>query len=318
MTRHHDDHLIRAIALNGRARVAAALTTATAEELRRIHDPSPQVAAALARLSTGAVLLASALEKVTQREPILTLETNGGGPAGLLVATASPAGWVRAVAANPLAATPKRHDGILDVAAVVGNDGQLVVTRDPGHGEPYRGVVELSSGDLARDLAVYLSESEQSPSAVVFGVLVVPEGRVDVSGGMLIQLFPGVSDDEADVLTDRLGELGALSSRIADGDGPREWLATVFPEGCTIVEEVPVRFHCGCSSQKVEAALKLLGVGEIRAAMDEDNDRKAVLTCGFCHHRYTVAHDRLRELLAEVEAERRSTGAATRKRPRTV
>jgi len=312
MPRHHSDHLIRAIALNGRARVAAALTTETAEELRRIHDPSPQVAAALARLSTGALLLASALEKVTQKEPILTLETNGGGPAGLLVATASPAGWVRAVAANPLAATPTGSDGKLDVAAVVGNAGQLVVTRDPGHGEPYRGVVELFSGDLAKDLAVYLNESEQSPAAVVFGVLVVPEGRVDISGGMLIQLLPGVSDDEADALAARLGELGALSSRIADGDGPREWLATVFPEGCTILDEVPVRFHCGCSSKKVEAALKLLGVGEIRAAMDEDNERRAVLTCGFCHHEYIVAHERLRELLAEVDSERRSTAAAPR------
>ena len=217
-----------------------------------------------------------------------------------------PAGWVRAIAANPLASTPKGIDGKLDVAAVVGSAGQLIVTRDPGNGEPYRGVVALESGDLAKDLAVYLTESEQAPAAVVFGVLVVPEGRVEIAGGLLIQLLPGVSDDEAQALVDRLGELGALSSRIAEGDGPREWLATVFPEGCAILDEVPVRFHCGCSSKKVEAALKLLGVGEIRAAMDEDNDRRALLTCGFCHERYILPHERLKGLLAEVEAENRS------------
>jgi len=311
MTGQPCDHLIRAVALDGRVRVAAALTTDTAEELRRIHDPSPQVAAALARLSTGALLLAATLEKVTTREPVLTLEADGGGPAGRLVATASPAGWVRAMAANPLATTPRKADGDLDVAGVVGRGGQLVVTRDSGHSDPYRGVVDLVSGDLAKDLAVYLSESEQSPAAVVFGVLVVPEGRVEIAGGMLIQLLPGVSDEEAETLVDHISELGALSSRIAEGDGPREWLATVFPDGCTILDEIRVRFLCGCSSDRVEAALKLLGVGEIRAAMDEDNDRRAVLTCGFCHTEYVLTHERLRQLLAEVEAERKSNRSAS-------
>lgn len=299
--------MIRAMGLDGRARVVAALTTSTAEELRRIHDPSPQVAAALARLATGALLLAAGLEKVTSREPVLTLEADGGGPAGLFIATASPAGWVRATVANPLATAPKKSDGSLNVAGVVGAGGRLTVTRDSGHGEPYRGVVDLISGDLAKDLAFYLNESEQSPSAVVFGVLVVPEGHIDVAGGILIQLLPGVSDHEADDLVERIKEVGSLSARIAEGVGPREWLATIFPDGCTILDEGPVRFRCGCSVDRVEAALKLLGVGEIRAAMDEDNDRRAVLTCGFCHAEYTLPHERLRELLAELEAEHRSS-----------
>lgn len=285
--------------------MVAALTSATSEELRRIHDPSPQVAAALARLATGALLLASSLEKVTRREPMLTLEIDGGGPAGRLIATASPAGWVRAIAANPLAETAMRGNGTLDVAGVVGADGQLTVTRDSGVAEPYRGVVDLDSGDLAKNLAVYLSESEQSPAAVVLGVLVVPEGRVETAGGMLIQLLPGVSDDEAASLTERIRELGSLSARIAEGDGPREWLATIFPDGCSVLEEVPAVFFCGCSVQRVEAALKMLGVGEIRAAMDEENDRRALITCGFCHTEYEISRDRLLELIHEVEAERR-------------
>jgi len=311
MTGHAGDHLIRAGALGGRARVIAALTTDTAEELRRVHDPSPQVAAALARISTGALLLAATLEKVTSREPVLTLEADGGGPAGRLVATASPAGWVRAMAANPLAATSRNAEGGLDVAGVVGRGGQLVVTRDSGRGDPYRGVVELVSGDLAKDLVFYLNESEQSPAAVVLGVHVIPEGRVNQAGGLLIQLLPGVSDDEADLLVENISELGSLSSRIAEGDGPREWLARVFPDGCTIFNEIPVRFLCGCSTDRVEAALKLLGVGEIRAAMDEDNDRRAVLTCEFCRTEYVLTHERLRELLAEVESERSSSATAS-------
>ena len=303
MTKTQGDHVLRAMGLGGRARVVAALTSDTSEELRRIHDPSPQVAAALARLATGALLLASSLEKVTRREPMLTLEIDGGGPAGRLIATASPAGWVRAIAANPLAETAVRGGGTLDVAGVVGAEGQLAVTRDPGIGEPYRGVVDLESGDLAKNLAVYLSESEQSPAAVVLGVLVVPEGRVEIAGGMLVQLLPGVSDDEAASLTEHIRELGSLSARIAEGDGPREWLARIFPDGCSMLDRVPAEFFCGCSMERVESALKMLGVGEIRAAMDEENDRRALITCGFCHSEYVLPRDRLVELIKEVETE---------------
>jgi len=142
-----NDHVIRAVGLGGRARAVVADTTNAVEELRRLHDSSPEVTAAVGRLATGALLLASTLEKITTREPLLTVEVDGEGPVGRLVATASPAGWVRAMATNPLATADRRDDGKLDVSGVVGVDGQLTVTRDPGIGEPSRGVVELVSGD---------------------------------------------------------------------------------------------------------------------------------------------------------------------------
>ena len=192
----------------------------------------------------------------------------------------------------------------MNVADVVGTSGQLVVTRDPGIGEPFRGVVELVSGEIAKDLAFYLSESEQMPAAVVLGVRTVSAGHVRDAGGLLVQLLPGVSDDEALELTERIRDLGAVSGRLAAGEDPRQWLATIFPEGCSMMEETPVRFFCGCSVDRVEATLKLLGIGEIRAAMDEENDRRALVTCGFCRADYELPIDRLRELIKEVESER--------------
>ena len=303
-----NDHVIRAIGLGGRARAVGAETTNSVEELRRLHDPSPEVTAAVGRLATGALLLASTLEKITAREPLLTVEVDGAGPVGRLVATASPAGWVRAMAANPLATADRRDDGKLDVSGVVGVAGQLIVTRDSGIGEPYRGVVELVSGELAKDLAYYLSESEQSPAAVVLGVKCVREGRVASAGGLLVQLLPGVSDKEALALTDRIRALGAVSSRLSAGQGPREWLAKIFPEGCTIFGEVPARFFCGCSMERVERALKLLGPEEIRAVLEDRRDGSSDVICGFCRMAYTLQPARLRSLIAEVESESSELG----------
>lgn len=303
-----NDHVIRAVGLGGRARAVVAETTQAVEELRRLHDSSPEVAAAVGRLATGALLLASTLEKTTTRDPLLTVEVDGGGPVGRLVATASPAGWVRAMASNPLATADRRDDGKLDVSGIVGVDGQLTVTRDPGIGEPYRGVVELVSGELAKDFAYYLSESEQSPAAVVLGVKCVREGRVASAGGLLVQLLPGVSDKEALSLTDRIRALGAVSSRLSAGQGPREWLAKIFPEGCTISGEVPARFFCGCSMERVERALKLLGLKEIRAVLEDRRDGSSDVICGFCRMAYTLQPSRLRALITEVESESSEMG----------
>lgn len=295
------DELIRVLALGGRIRAVAATTTATTERLRAIHDPSPTVTAALGRAATGALLLAASLEKVTGREPLLTLEIDGGGPAGRFLATASPGGWVRAMVAEPRATAEPRPDGKLDVAGVVGTRGHLAVTRDPGTREPYRGVVALVSGEIATDVAHYLDESEQTPAAAALGVFVVPEGQVVHAGGYLIQVLPGVNDEEAAALAERVRALGTVTDRLRAGENHRQWLEHLFPDGFEEVGRTQVRFHCGCSADRVERALKLLGAAELSDLVSQSLAEPVVLTCEFCRTNYPISRDRLGELLLEVE-----------------
>jgi len=297
------DELIRAMALSGRVRAVAASTTETVETLRSIHDPSPTVTAALGRAATAALLLAASLEKITRREPMVTLEIDGNGPAGRLLATASPAGWVRATVANPLAEGSLRDDGKLHVASVVGDDGSFIVTRDPGIGEPYKGVVGLVSGEIAKDLVHYLSESEQTPAAAALGVFVVPEGYVQHAGGYLVQLLAGVSESEAAELAQTVAGLGTVTTRMREGRGPEGWLQQLFPDGFEIVGRSSVCFRCGCSRDRVERAVKLLGAGEVRSLLDQSLIDPVTLTCGFCKTPYIVPRDDLARLLLEVETE---------------
>ncbi len=298
------DELLRGTALGGRARFAAAETTSVVEKLREIHDLSPTVSAALGRVATGALLLAATLEKLTAREPVVTVEVEGDGPAGRLVATASPAGWVRGFARNPRATAAARGDGKLDVAAVVGRNGTLTVTRDPGIGEPWRGTVPLRSGEIARDLARYLHDSEQLPSAIGLGVFVVPEGRVAHAGGWLVQLLPGVADDEAGALADRVRRLGPVTAQLRAGRGPEAWLHDLFPDGYEVLGRTPVRFECGCSRERVEKALRLLGQAEVRSLLEEARRKgePAELRCEFCRAVYPVPPADLERLLRELES----------------
>jgi len=296
------DHLVRGLGLDGRVRAVAADTTAVARELRRIHQPSRTVTTALGRLATGALLLAASLEKVTRREPMLTLEMDGGGPAGRIFATASPAGWVRAFVSNPEAITAPTEDGRLDVGTVIGREGHLSVTRDLGAGRPYRGVVPLFTGEVAKDLAWYLTESEQSPAAVVLSVSIEVDGSVSAASGLLLQLLPGVSEDEARELTDRVHELGSLA---AAGGGPREWLERLFPGGFDGLERRPVEFRCGCSRERVLTALKLIGAREVGGLLrDAEDGTPTDMTCEFCRTCYRVDVTELRAVLDEIVADR--------------
>jgi len=296
------DHLVRGLGLGGRVRAVAADTTAVVRELRRIHEPTRTVTTALGRLATGALLLAASLEKVTGREPMLTLEVDGGGPAGRMFATASPAGWVRAFVAHPGATVAPTDDGRLDVGSLIGREGHLSVTRDAGTGRPYRGVVPLFTGEIAKDLAWYLSESEQSPAAVVLSVSVERHGEVSAASGLLLQLLPGVSEDEARELTDRIQKLGSLAEA---GGGPAEWLQTLFPDGFDDVDTIPVAFRCGCSKDRVLSTLKLIGAGEVGSLLrDAERGTPAVLTCEFCRTPYEVATGELRAVLDEIVAAR--------------
>jgi molecular chaperone Hsp33 len=172
------------------------------------------------------------------------------------------------------------------------------VTRDLGAGRPYRGVVPLFTGEVAQDLAWYLTESEQSPAAVVLSVSVERHGEVSAASGLLLQLLPGVSEDEARELTGRVRDLGSLAEA---GGGPSEWLEFLFPGGFDDVETTPVAFCCGCSTNRVLSALKLIGAREVgdllRAA---ERGTPAVLTCEFCRTPYEVSAGELRNVLEEI------------------
>src|SRR5690606_20022181 len=146
--------LVRVTAYDGLVRAIAVDATEVVAELHARHDTYPAVTAALGRLATGALLLGSML-----KEPhhTITLRVQGDGPAGTLLASATGAGEVRGLVANPRPDVDQARDGKLNVSGVVGTRGQLSVTRDLGLRHPYGSAVELISGEIGDDLAYYLA-----------------------------------------------------------------------------------------------------------------------------------------------------------------
>lgn len=70
--------------------------------------------------------------------------------------------------------------------------------------EPYSGVVEIQSGEIADDIAYYLTSSDQIPSAVSLGVLLNEDSSVREAGGFIVQLMDGATDETAALLEERV------------------------------------------------------------------------------------------------------------------
>lgn len=161
----------------------------------------------------------------------------------------------------------------------------------------------IFSGEIAKDLAFYLTESEQIPSAVALGVYTMPDAGVSHAGGLLVQLLPGVTDNQAFFLQERLREMDAITTLMRDGLDSEHWIRDIFGSDSEILERMPVRFLCGCSASKVETAIKMLGVDEIAAMLEASQEKPELVSCEFCKKTYELEAARLQRLLDEAKAE---------------
>jgi molecular chaperone Hsp33 len=291
----NSDYLVRGTALDGRVRAFALQATRVVSELQRRHHLFPVPAAALGRTAMGALLLAAASLK--EEDHILSVEVRGDGPVGRLLCTANGRGEVRGLASNPQVHAESVTPGKLNVAGVVGTVGYLSVTRDVGMRDPYRGTVELQTGEIGEDLAYYLARSEQTPSAVALGVFVSPDSLVAAAGGFLIQLLPGLDDREVAQIEREIAALPHPTTLIRDGVNPEAVLDRVFSGRVELLDRYPVAFGCPCSRERFEAALVTLGGEELTRIIEEEEDELTELVCHFCNEAYHFTAGDMREIL---------------------
>ena len=286
------DEIVRALGWGGQARIFAAVTTELVKEIQRKHQTSVTATAAIGRAATAAAMMGSMLKGPEH----LTIKIKGDGPSGAIIVEANAKGDVRATIDSPEAEVPPREEGKLDVAALVGTEGFLHVTKDLNLKEPYRGSVPLVSGELGEDFTYYFAVSEQTPSAVGLGVLVKPTENgpeVEAAGGFIIQLLPGLRDEAIAEIEANLNQLPPLSQLIHQGITAEELILKLVPKARIRAKMEPI-FKCQCSRERVEKTLISLGSTEIQAMIDEDGHAEVV--CNFCRTPFQFDRDALEEL----------------------
>ncbi|MCR4605792.1 MAG: Hsp33 family molecular chaperone HslO [Eubacterium sp.] len=290
------DYRIRGTAADGQIRFLAATTRGVAEEARKRHNTSPVMTAALGRLMTAALLMASDMKG---EKDLLTLQIRGDGPGKGLIVAADSFGNVKGYPIEPHVLIPANDKGKLDVSGALGA-GTLSVIKDSGYAEPYSSQVKLVSGEIAEDVTYYYATSEQTPSAVALGVLMNKNNTVKQAGGYIIQLMPGTSDDVIDRLEPVLNNVTSVTTFLDDGMSPEDIINHLLKDFLPQIsdEKHEVKFHCNCSKERTKKVLISLGKNELKDMVSETKPFE--VHCHFCNTNYIFSSHEIEELIEEM------------------
>lgn len=290
-------YILRAIDESETIKISAAITTDVVEESAKIHKLSKTTSAALGRVLTAAAIIGSWQKN---EKDSITLSINGNGPAGKIVATCKNDGYVKGYVTNPGADLPTREaDGKIDVAGIVG-EGNLTLVMDTGMKKPYTGTVNLTTGEIAEDLAVYFLQSDQVPSAVGLGVLVDVDYSIKAAGGFIIQLMPDATEEQISKLEENLKDLPSVTSILNEYHDAEKLIEILMKDiDFKILEKREITYKCNCSREKVEGAIVSVGPREIEEILRED--KKAEVSCYFCDKVYNFDESDLERMLKKAE-----------------
>ena len=235
----------------------------------------------LGQFATASVLLSSTLKF----DGSMTLQIQGDGPIGLMVAEATAARTVRAVARwkGEVADDP-------GLQALFGN-GNLVITIDLANEERYQGIVALEGENVASVVEGYLQQSEQLDTRLWLAI----DG--EQATGMLLQKLPGEEADD----TDAWNRISQLAATIKDdelkGLSAEEILHRLFHEDdLRLFDAEPVSFRCSCSRERVGNMLLSLGADEVHSIIEDEG--KIDVNCQFCNQLYSFDAVDAEEVLA--------------------
>lgn len=288
------DHVVRALAMDGRVRLTAIRSTETVSKARLLHGLSPLATVALGRFMSGLQLLAMDLKNDTDQ---ITGILRCAGELGGMTAVADHLTRVRGFVKNPAVPAYFRSPEKFDVAKAVG-EGSLTIIRAQAGAKPYSGTVPLISGEIAEDLTYYLAYSEQIPTILGLGVLCDKDG-VRHAGGYLIQPMPEAGDDVLDYLEKRAGGFPNLTFLMEEGFTPAQILDLFMGDpGIQYLEVKPTSYFCPCSKERMAQALTTLQ----KADLDEiaADGKGADLHCEFCESLYHFTPEEISEIAAKA------------------
>lgn len=288
------DRLIKGITEDGHFRVAVVKTTDVIKEAQQRHHLSLLSTVILGKAMTATMLLASELKK----EERIQLRMDGNGPLVHVTAEANSLGEMRGYVGNPDAELDY-NDPTITIGDGIGL-GVLTFTKVLyNEAEPRTSAIQLVNGDVNSDVAHYLVQSEQIPSAVILDVGISETGELTHAGGLLLQTLPGAPEGQIDMLQERLASFPPLDQMFEDGVYIDEIMKkAISPIVVKELERKPVDFFCRCSRERFLDALSMLSVNDLKEIEGETQE----ITCHYCNNREEISKEEIAKLIAEAQA----------------
>ncbi|HEP1491464.1 TPA: Hsp33 family molecular chaperone HslO [Streptococcus pyogenes] len=285
------DKIIKSIAQSGAFRAYVLDSTETVALAQEKHNTLSSSTVAL-----GRTLIANQILTANQKgDSKITVKVIGDSSFGHIISVADTKGHVKGYIQNTGVDIKKTATGEVLVGPFMGN-GHFVTIIDYGTGNPYTSTTPLITGEIGEDFAYYLTESEQTPSAIGLNVLLDENDKVKVAGGFMVQVLPGASEEEIARYEKRLQEMPAISHLLASKNHVEALLEAIYgDEPYKRLSEEPLSFQCDCSRERFEAALMTLPKADLQAMIDED--KGAEIVCQFCGTKYQFNESDLEALI---------------------
>lgn len=285
------DKIIKSISQSGAFRAYVLDSTETVKLAQEKHNTLSSSTVAL-----GRTLIANQILAANQKgDSKFTVKVIGDSSFGHIISVADTKGHVKGYIQNTGVDIKKTATGEVLVGPFMGN-GHFVTIIDYGTGNPYTSTTPLITGEIGEDFAYYLTESEQTPSAVGLNVLLDENDKVKVAGGFMLQVLPGASEEEIARYEKRLQEMPAISQLLASENHVDALLDAIYgDEPYKRLSEEPLSFQCDCSRERFEAALMTLPKADLQAMIDED--KGAEIVCQFCGTKYQFNENDLEALI---------------------
>ena len=291
------DRIIRGITKDRSIRFFAIDATKTVQEAVTIHHLSMTNSVIMGRMICATLMMAADLKS---DKNVITLKIDGDGPAGVAIVTARKNGYVKGYVKHPEVEIPlNEHTKTFDIQNAIGN-GTLTIIKDLGMKSPYIGQIELKYGTIAKDLTYYFAKSEQIPSSVGLGVLVMPEGAIKQAGGFIIQVLPETPEDVISKIEKNLAKFPNLTDMMDMGHSIEDIVAMFILKGLKpqIKETASVKYKCDCSKEKFEIGIKLLSKKELQKAID--TNETLTVHCHFCNTDYNFDKKKIEKILVQM------------------
>ncbi|MEQ8524020.1 Hsp33 family molecular chaperone HslO [Gracilimonas sp.] len=288
------DRLIKGITTDGHFKISVVKTTEVVKTARENHQLSLLNTVILGRALTATMLLASELKG----EERIQLRMDGDGPIGFIIAEANSVGEIRGYVQNPAADLDYTNPetelgdgiglGIMTFSKVLYNEA-----------EPKTSTIQLVKGDINSDVAHYLAQSEQIPSALLTDVGIDEDGNVTEAGGLLIQRLPGAPDGQIDLLQERLGSFPAIDELLSDDQYIDEIMSkAVSPLKVKELNRQPVDFFCRCSRKRFLNALAMLSYEDLKEMDGEGQE----MVCQYCNNKEFISKEEIEKIVMDAQA----------------
>ncbi|HEY0490671.1 MAG TPA: Hsp33 family molecular chaperone HslO [Telluria sp.] len=289
MTTETKDTLQKFIFDNAAVRGEFVEISDTWREVQARHSYPPAVKTVLGEMLAAAALLSANLKF----NGSIIMQIHGDGPVKLMVVECDSDLRLRATAKLAEGAHVA-DDATLTSLLNVSGKGRFVITLDPNDKmpgqQPYQGIVPLDGDDMATVIENYMLRSEQLDTRLWIAA------DEHVSRGLLLQKLPRHSgkDDQtkqateaeeletwnrAVMLASTLKQEELLSADIQTLMNRLFWEETI-----RVFDPAHPRFHCSCTREKVGNMLKMLGTGEVEAALEDLGALE--INCDFCGKHY--------------------------------